>query len=793
MKKIIMFLYILSLFAVSCKYPASDKLQIPEKSEIFGLASIVNLNVEQTVISMFDFFAEPVIIDSVRVNKNLDFKLSDDKSQLTLDVMSDSLPKLSVMTIYADGYGYSILLKKSNKTMQELIFDPKGKEYETVYMKGEMNAWNYLANQLEFDGKKWRTYVEVEPGNYQYLFVVDGVETLDRKNKDSISNGMGAYNSVLNVGKNTDADKPYLYTISFTDENLTFGIENKAKEVIVFYQNHKLPDNFVVKTGNEYTVSIPKEAKKLDRSYIRVWSYNKSGVSNDLYIPLTKGKVVDDATELNRSDYESAVMYNVFIDRFYDGDETNNRPLNSKEVLPQADFHGGDIAGIIDKINDGYFEKLGVNTLWISPIVKNVEGAYGQWPKPETKFSAYHGYWPMSFTQIDDRFGTHDEFKELVELAHEHNLNVILDFVAHHVHEENPIYKQHPDWATDLYLPDGTLNTERWDDHRLTTWFDVFLPTLDNSKPEVYNMVSDSALYWITEFGIDGFRHDAAKHVPLVFWSELTKKVKNQVAIPQNRKIYQIGETYGSPELIGSYVNSGMLDAQFDFNLYDAVSTAISVDNSFKNVEVTLNKSFKYYGYHNLMGNITGNQDRGRFISYATGTLKYDEDAKLAGWTRDIIVGSPVGYDKMAMLITFINTVPGIPVIYYGDEIGIPGGNDPDNRRMMRFDDLDDNEHVLKDNTAELIKLRRSSMPLMFGDFKFIQVTDDIMIYQRTYFGQIAIIVFNKSDKEEVIIFDLDPKYDYTDLKSNFACCFSISKGQLQITLEPESFEVFTN
>lgn len=788
-----MLVYILSLFAVSCKYPAKDKLYLPEKSEILGLATPVNLNVGETTISMYDFFTEPNKIDSIEVDKNLKFNLSEDKTILTLSVISDSLPKLSVMTIFAEGYEYSILLKKSNKIKQELVFDPKGKEYKEVGMKGEMNAWNYLSSLMEFDGKVWRTFVEVEPGSYQYIFVVDGVETLDPNNKDSVSNGMGGFNSVLKAGKIEEDKIPYLSTSLYGDDYFTIKAENKINKVIVFYQNLELPEKYISKNGSTYTINIPKEAKELDRSYFRIWSCNKYGISNDLYIPLSEGEIVESASQLDRTDYESAVIYNVFIDRFYDGDESNNRPLNMDDVHPKADYHGGDITGIIQKINDGYFEKLGINTLWISPIVKNVEGAYGHWTNPETKFSAYHGYWPTSFTEIDHRYGTSEEFKQLVELAHQKDMNVILDFVAHHVHEQHPIYKEHPEWATDLYLPDGSLNTERWDDQRLTTWFDVFLPTLDNSKQEVYDMISDSAVFWITEYGIDGFRHDAAKHVPLVFWSELTKKIKQQVVVNDNRKIYQIGETYGSPELIGSYVNSGMLDAQFDFNLYDAVSTAISVDNSFKNVETTLKKSFKYYGWHNLMGNITGNQDRGRFISYATGTLKYEEDAKLAGWTRDVIVGSPVGYDKMALLIAFINTVPGIPVIYYGDEIGMPGGNDPDNRKMMEFENLDDNELVLRDNARDLIKLRRSSMPLMFGDFKFLHVTDDVMVFQRTYFDQIAIVVLNKSEDLTKIEIEVDNKYDLTSLKSNFNNEFSISGNKITVELEAFAYEVFTN
>jgi cyclomaltodextrinase len=205
-------------------------------------------------------------------------------------------------------------------------------------------------------------------------------------------------------------------------------------------------------------------------------------------------------------------------------------------------------------------------------------------------------------------------------------MNVILDFVAHHVHKEHPLFQEHPDWVTPLVLPDGTINTERWDEHRLTTWFDIFLPTWDFARPEVREALADSAIFWLKEFELDGFRHDATKHVPEEFWRKLTSRIKNEI----DRPIYQIGETYGNPELIGSYVNSGQMDAQFDFNLYDAaVDVFANANSGFQNLRRVLEESLQNYGSHHLMGNITGNQDRARFASYADGSVLFSEDAKL--------------------------------------------------------------------------------------------------------------------------------------------------------------------
>jgi len=114
-------------------------------------------------------------------------------------------------------------------------------------------------------------------------------------------------------------------------------------------------------------------------------------------------------------------------------------------------------------------------------------------------------------------------------------MNIIVDYVANHVHENHPVYQQHKDWATPLYLPDGRMNTELWDEERLTTWFDTFLPTLDLENPVVAEAMTDSALFWLHNYDIDGFRHDATKHIPESFWRMLTLKAKNRILNPDGK------------------------------------------------------------------------------------------------------------------------------------------------------------------------------------------------------------------------------------------------------------------
>ena len=782
-------LILVTIILFACNSNRFD-LKYSGDSEIFGLASPIDLNIDTTTVFLDDFVNNVEIIDSVTSGKNGNINLSDNNKTLTI-ISNNDLPKLIDINCWINGVPYSLLAKKSEKEKVKLFFNPKGKKYKTVQFAGEMTGWNPGAGDMKNTGGIWQAEILLNPGTYQYQFVLDGNWILDPNNPDSIDNNIGGFNSLLSLGGKNIDKAPNLFTEKVLKRKVKIGFKNQVENFMIYWQNFKLPSDFYNINDNNVFINIPEQAIDYERSYLRIWAYNKTGVSNDILIPLKNGKVILKSEILNRFDHHSNILYNAFVDRFYNGDPNNDEPVDDPEILPKANYLGGDIVGITQKIKDGYFNDLGINTVWISPLVQNPKGAFGLWPEPRTKFSGYHGYWPVSFTKIDYRYGTSDELKELVETAHEHGLNVLLDFVANHVHQEHPVYQEHNDWATNLYLPDGSLNTEKWDEHRLTTWFDVFLPTLDLSKPEVVEMLTDSAVFWIEEYNLDGFRHDATKHIPEIFWRTLTKKLKNQIIIPQDKILYQIGETYGNPELISTYVNSGELNAQFDFNVYDDAIAIFARDKeSFSRLNTSLEESFKYYGNHNLMGYITGNQDRPRFISLAGGDLSFDEDSKLAGWTREIGVGNPVGYKKLSSLTAFLMTIPGIPVIYFGDEIGDPGGNDPDNRRMMRFDNLKKEEIKVKDIAKKLIKIRKNNLEFIFGDFEPILVSDKIYAYARTYFTDISIVFFNNSNKEKTISIKIPERFEETNFKANFSSEFKLSETELNIKLSANSFEI---
>lgn len=670
-----------------------------------------------------------------------------------------------------------------------------------VKLAGSMNGWNPEASVLSRSGNSWRISMWLNPGRYEYQVVVDGRWMTDPNHSLVKDNGNGGFNSLFTVGE-SEAERASVRLQRIAGDSVFVALSDTAMGILAYVDSRQVK---VLRSGHEACI-IPSEASAgPGRHHLRIFSYRGSRRCNDLLIPLEATDVVTDPSALNRSDMQKAIMYFMMVDRFFDGDPANNRPTPDPRIHPKANNLGGDLAGIRIKIEQGYFDSLGVNTLWLSPVSKNVEGAWGLWKdkncvgqseKPcfESSFSAYHGYWPVAMREVDNRFGSGADLKGVIAKAHDRQMNVLLDYVAHHVHEQHPLYRQHPEWATALHLPDGRLNTELWDEQRLTTWFDVFLPTWDFANPAVTAALSDTAMYWLDQYGIDGFRHDATKHIPVEFWRALTAKIK-VAETTQHRAVFQIGETYGNPELISSYLSSGQMDAQFDFNLYDAAVDAFArPESGFENLGLTLLTSLHYYGHNHLMGNITGNQDRGRFASYADGSLRFDEDAKRAGWLREINNNGSAGFERMQQLAAFIMTVPGIPCIYYGDEIAMPGGNDPDNRRMMVFSGLDSLQRSTKETIANLAKLRASHMALLYGSTRVVLADRHILAIERSYLGKTAIAVFYKGDAPMNINVPLSPGLQtqgLTSLSKNLR--WQCANGMLDVQMPGTGFAVFTN
>jgi cyclomaltodextrinase / maltogenic alpha-amylase / neopullulanase len=672
----------------------------------------------------------------------------------------------NVLPFYFYDKTFHILIKTDFK--DTIFFNYKThKPVNKVNLFGTFNSWNREELPMS-DGDGDGIYsvgIPLEPGRYEYKFFVDGAEIFDSLNSEKVPNGMGDWNSIIDV-KSSHKGKAFLHLLNFTDKDktkyFTFYYETESEdslEVFALLDNELFHHNTISNESRKIVLEIPSE-KLNGTKTIRIAVNEKNRASNLQTI------LLKDGVPFTKQDsgWQDAIIYSLMIDRFLDGDTTNSIPVEHPELHSKTNYNGGDLQGIINKLEEGYFSSLGINTLWISPVIDNTPNAYQEYPEPHRYFTGYHGYWPVDPEKVEERFGDMNLLKKLIETAHEKGIKVLLDFVANHVHIEHPFWNEHRDWFGTLELPDGKKNLRLWDEQRLTTWFEPYMPSFDYvGSKEALEFMTDNAVWWLKETGADGFRHDAVKHVPNEFWRLLTKKIKEELEIPQGKKYYQIGETFGSYDLISSYVNNGQLSAQFNFNLFDvAVPAFVDEKSSFENLDKEINKTFSVYGVNNLMGNVIDSHDKVRFMAYADGDVALgSSDAIEIGWNNPPVVDNQLSYEKLKLYFTYMITIPGLPVVYYGDEFGMTGAQDPDNRRMMRFDDeLRELEKETLRDVRTIINLRNQHSALRYGDFQTLFADKDIYAYLRSDFNERILVVLNKKSEERELNISLPDIYN---------------------------------
>jgi glycosidase len=782
----------ISLFVillVACNKPQDPTFCI-ENDPIFYTNNIITLDAEKTFINLNDFIINLDGIDSAYFTGG-EYIYNKQKHTINITEEYNHIKVLSSINIVKNKNTYSLICRKRKKNKIEIKYNPhEGQNPDSVKIAGDFNSWNPEMLIMNSEGGIWTASVSLDLGIYQYQIVVDDVWQNNYPEGDTVANGIGGYNTLLSVKDKCQSLGFSISTVSCSENSITIESSYIPESLIILWQNQIIPINLNNFNGQRYTFKVPSEAKSVKRSYIKIYASYEDCFANNLLIPLHFGKVVKNTSDLSRQDKHFNIIYFVLVDRFFNGDVSNDKIVKDARVDKKSNYQGGDIAGISECIDNEYFKKLGINCLWISPVFQNPLKAYQEYPEPHRYFSGYHGYWPISSVDVDSRFGDKTNFKSMVEKAHTQNMNVILDFVANHVHEDNPLYQENKNWATQLNLPDGRINIRIWGDQRLTSWFDTFLPAWDFENPEVTDTISNIAMYWLKEYNLDGFRHDATKHIPLIFWKTLTKKIRKEFP---DKSILQIGETFGNRELIASYVGTGMLDGQFDFNLYfDARNCFSDSSCNMLSLAESLIASLEVYGYNNLMGNITGNHDLTRFITYADKSILPGEDDKEAGWSREITVKNASSYKKLQSLAAFIISIPGIPCIYYGDEIGMPGAGDPDNRRKMQFDGLKIEQTETIDVFSKLIAIRKKHIEFIYGSTSIIEAGTNSMIIERQYFDNRSYIIFNHSVDTLGINLSKKEINNINNYSTNFNSKINELSSNYQILIKPYSFEILT-
>ena len=791
MLKKLYYLPVLLLFFFSCSKNHTQKIQ--------DIIQPINLEegIEKEIV-ISDIFYAPNYNLTFSPNPNVTVNYDSVNNILKIKA-NEGFTGLDLLEFTFENQKYDIPFKLEPRKKYLFTYKPKGK-HKQVNLFGQFNSWdrNSLPMSDEDGNGIYKISVPLDPGRYEYKFYVDGAELIDPRNPVKVPNGLGDYNSVIIIEPSKEDDL-YLHCLNYLAEdqvkkfNYFFEGSEPSKinetNIVALLDNQLVNINLIKVDGNNISLLFPDdliEGERLLRVAVRI---------GGKFTNIQSTRIIDGNPVDNNSpkSWQDAVIYSLMVDRFNDGDSTNDKPIVHDSLFKQANYNGGDLQGIINKINDGYFDSLGVNTFWISPIVDNTNKAYREYPSPHRYYTGYHGYWPVSLDGVEEHFGDMNLAKKLINKAHNHGIKILLDYVAHHVHEENPLWKNHRDWFGKLDLPDGRKNLRLWDEYRLTTWFEPYIPSFDyvHSK-EALETMTDNAVWWLEETRADGFRHDAVKHVPNEFWRLLTKKIKERIEIPEETKVYQIGETFGGFDLISSYVNNGQLDAQFNFNLYDiAIPVFLHKDNSFKLLDLQMQKTFQVYGVNHLMGNLADSHDKIRYMAMADSDLEINDGrASDFAWNNPPKVDHPSSYEKLKLYLAYILTIPGVPVIYYGDEIGMTGASDPDNRRMMRFDtQLNQNEKQTFQDVSRLIHVRDNHPALRHGDFYTLEADNNIYAYIRSDMNERILIILNKDEKQHEVILNLPTFYHIRRAKNLVTNgYFQVNENKISGTLNGISY-----
>lgn len=451
------------------------------------------------------------------------------------------------------------------------------------------------------------------------------------------------------------------------------------------------------------------------------------------------------------------VIYLIMPDRFSDGDERNNLPAGAaKESYDRTNaraYHGGDLRGVINHLS--YLKELGITAIWLTPWCDNWNGI-NQCNQPWCPNTYYHGYHAIDYYGVEDHFGDLETLRELVEKAHGLGIKIIQDQVANHVGSQHPWVKDPPldNWFhgtlaqhsrnrfrnSSLLSPHANPDEVR---NTLDGWFNDDLPDMNQEEPEVARYEIQNSLWWIGATGIDGIRQDTIQYMPRRFIRDLSNAQHRQYS-----KMWMVGEVFERDAAHTSYFIGGhtgwdridtKLDSVFDFSVW---SVALEVFTNKKPMRV-LREQLKYdalYPDPARLTPFTNNHDTRRFMSI--------DGATLAG---------------AMMHVAFALTIRGTPQLYYGEEIAMEGGDDPDNRRDFPggFPGDKHNAFLSSDRTKEQqrmwewtrdwISLRREHTALRHGQLIDLYYDDDIYAYARQDERETIVIVINRGKSEKKI------------------------------------------
>lgn len=537
--------------------------------------------------------------------------------------------------------------------------------------------------QMTYDAANDRfgyDFTGVSTGDYYYYYVVDGTEELDAFNSEK-ADYSGKECNVCHFKKANVSVEASLsqYAMDYNDNNvLSVKLTAKDGEGLETSEIAAITaDLSELGLGKEFAIE-----PELMEGTISCLNTVAAGVKNipvtvkdiygNVYTTATNVTVTERKKSAGDFDWDEAVIYFAVTDRFFDGDAENNNAYGVGDYnigeKGGSSYHGGDFAGLNQKLD--YLKDLGVNTIWITPIVENItEDQHDN--KTDTATYGYHGYWASDFTKLNKHLGTEQQFKALLDAAHSKGMKIMVDVVLNHAGYGTEKY-----FNSILTDADGNSISMIRDSNNTISGDDKYdslsdLPDFVTENKAVTDQLVTWQTEWMSKYSIDYYRVDTVKHVETTTW-EAFKNSLTKV----NPDFKMIGEYSGA-----GYANNagelgtGSMDALLDFDFNDFAQKFVTGDIS--GVESSLQKR---------NGAINNTATMGSFLS------SHDEDSLQYKLVNESKLSEEEAYNLMKVAATLQITAKGQPVLYYGEEIGQGGANNwpyQTNRRDFDWTELE--------------------------------------------------------------------------------------------------------
>lgn len=721
----------------------------------------------------------------------------------------------------------------------EFIFNPAQYNIypQEVYIAGTFNGWNSKSHKLEKKGNIFRIKIDLPDGIHYYKFVADGKWLEDKTANPKLRkpDGFGGFNSGVFVGRSGyDMQNPSgainkealkIWFNFYSDEGFEVFVrmlENDASKTYFVFEDREYElEKYNSEFGFDYLKADIISTKKYEKINYTLKFYDEKWIEIkgsqtwkiDFYIPLWA--------------YD-AIWYQIQIDRFRNAD-TSNDPQNTlpwgwkwdrpygKETLGFYTYvwdryFGGDLQGLIQKLD--YLKELGINAIYLMPVFEA---------------DSNHGYNTVDYRHIEENFGFRDYaltikdevyddpstwkfsktdklFLEFIKKAHENNIKVIIDGVFNHSGDKfwafedlkrNGRKSKYRDWYIIRNWDMFENSNEKWKYYQGWGGFGG-LPEYkeypDGLNPELEKHIFEITKRWMAPQsyeGIDGWRLDVPDNVNKEWWKKWCRLVKKI-----NKEALITGELWGeAPE----WLNSELFHSQMNYPLAK-IATKFFIDKSIGTSEFIeeLKNYFKLYPkqvYYAQL-NLFDSHDTDRVLSMIMNPGRpYDKFNRLnpadGDYNPNYYNGRPdnTAFKTYKMMLVFQFTFVGAPVIYYGDEAGMFGSDDPHNRKPMLWEDIkfeDKNEKINYDilnHVKKLTALRKDRIELRRGNIEFIP--EKILIYKRGYKDKNAYVFINNSKDTATVDFNFDGEYTEYFSGKKFS-------GEYRLKIEPYGFRVFT-